>query len=102
MRLCLACGQPSRSGARCPRCAREYERARYERRGGAAAKAWRTAVLDRDGHRCVRCARPCPHPWAHHEADHIKPVARFPRFALAISNGRTLCRGCHQRIGERG
>lgn len=102
MRLCLECGQPSGRGARCPRCTREYERARYERRGGAAAKAWRAAVLNRDGHRCVRCDRPCPHPLAHHEADHIKPVARFPRLALAISNGRTLCRECHQRIGARG
>lgn len=102
MRLCLSCGQPSRIAPRCSRCTREYERTRYERRGGAAAKTWRNAVLDRDGHKCMHCTRPCPHPFAHHEVDHIKPVARFPHLALAIHNGRTLCQRCHVRIGARG
>jgi 5-methylcytosine-specific restriction endonuclease McrA len=101
VRLCLACGEPS-IGSRCRMCARAYSRWRYERRGGPAARSWRNQVLARDGHRCVRCGRPCPHPLAHHEVDHIKPLARYPRLALAVENGRTLCHECHVRIGARG
>lgn len=55
-------------------------------------KAWRTAVLERDGYRCVRCGIMdvvlC--------ADHIKSWAYHPELRYAVENGRTLCVTCHR------
>jgi 5-methylcytosine-specific restriction endonuclease McrA len=31
------------------------------------------------------------------EADHIKPWAYFPSLRFELSNGRTLCRPCHDK-----
>ena len=50
--------------------------ARFSRSRGWA---WSTrivpAILNRDGHRCVMCGRPCPHP-RHHHVDHRVPRAQ--------------------------
>lgn len=46
------------------------------------------SILARDGHRCVMCGRPCPHP-RHHHVDHIVPRARGG--TDHPSNLRTVC-----------
>lgn len=64
------------------RCGQEV----YGTRRWAAA---RRAVLDRDGWRCTRCGRA-----GRLEVDHIQPLASGGA-PFALSNLRTLCRGCH-------
>ncbi len=53
-----------------------------------------------DGHRCVRCGAPCPHP-RHHEVNHIVPLRweRDPERARDMANLETLCERCHLTIG---
>jgi 5-methylcytosine-specific restriction protein A len=53
--------------------------------------------MERDGHQCVQCgARDCLH------ADHIKPRSQFPDLAYDVSNGRALCKSCHQKTDTYG
>lgn len=59
-------------------------------RHSARYKKWRSAVFKRDSWKCVWCGF---HGYV--EADHIKPFAQFPKFRFVVSNGRTLCRKCH-------
>lgn len=54
---------------------------------------WREAVLERDGHRCVRCGSV---EWL--EADHIVLKTEDPSLAYVLLNGRTLCRKCHVKV----
>jgi hypothetical protein len=49
-------------------------------------------VLKRDGGKCVKCGTD-----KQLEVDHIKPLSKFPHLAFKVSNGRTLCRGCHTK-----
>lgn len=77
---------------------------RRERRPNAAArgycdarhKAWRLAVLNRDGWVCQFCARPCGSKGEAH-ADHIVPVTVRPDLRYEVNNGRCLCISCHSR-----
>jgi prophage antirepressor-like protein len=55
--------------------------------------AWREAVLDRDGHKCVICGST-----ELLEAHHIKSKAEFPELACKVENGETLCRKCHNKV----
>ena len=59
-------------------------------------KLWREAVFKRDNWTCVQCGtggmRQNPI-----QADHIKQFAYFPELRFEVSNGRTLCRGCHMK-----
>ncbi len=52
---------------------------------------WRTAVFERDGFTCQHCGRK-----GRLQADHIKSWAKYPDLRFEISNGRTLCKPCHQ------
>lgn len=56
-------------------------------------KAWRRAVFERDGFRCVGCGAV----GGRLNADHIKSFARFPALRFDVSNGRTLCVPCHKK-----
>ena len=60
-------------------------------------KLWRIAVFERDGYKCIFCTE-----GGYLEADHIKPFCLYPELRFAIDNGRTLCRGCHLKLGWRG
>lgn len=63
----------------------------------AAYIAWRKAVFERDGYKCVFCgAKNGNGKTVVLHADHIKPYARFPDLRLDVSNGRTLCKPCHK------
>jgi hypothetical protein len=55
-------------------------------------KQWRRAVFERDNFRCVFCGQL----GGELHADHIKPFAHFPELRTELSNGRTLCRTCHE------
>ena len=66
-------------------------------RTSAAYAEWRSAVFERDDYTCVECGAGSmagKHVELH--ADHIKPLSEFPDMALDVSNGRTLCRPCHE------
>ena len=61
-------------------------------------KKWRRNVLKRDKHECINC-----HTMINRlEVDHIKPFSLFPKLRFKLSNGRTLCKKCHKKIGWRG
>jgi len=62
-------------------------------RRSAEFRAWREAVFNRDNYTCVFCgARGGEiHP------DHIKQFAHYPELRFEVSNGRTLCRPCHEK-----
>lgn len=54
-------------------------------------KKWRIAVFERDNYTCQLCGIR----GNYIEADHIKPFAYFEELRYTLSNGRTLCRPCH-------
>lgn len=61
-------------------------------------KEWRKAVFERDKYTCVFCGDKSKkgNPVILN-ADHIKPFAYFPELRYKITNGRTLCLGCHKK-----
>ena len=62
------------------------------------AQDWRKAIFERDNYTCVLCrARNGRGKNIWLEADHIKPFAYFPELRFDLSNGRTLCRKCHDK-----
>lgn len=56
-------------------------------------KNWRRLVFERDKFTCQHCGQIG---WELH-ADHIKPFSQYPDLRLDLSNGRTLCRSCHEK-----
>jgi len=62
-------------------------------RSSSAYKDWRKAVFERDDYTCQECFIR----GAELHADHIRPLALYPDFALNVYNGRTLCVPCHTR-----
>lgn len=52
---------------------------------------FRSAVYDRDGGHCTKCGA------GTRTVDHIVRVARAPRKALLVSNGRLRCDSCHAK-----
>lgn len=59
--------------------------------GTAPYRRFREAVLERDNYKCVWCGAT-----ENLDVDHIKPYAYFPDLRLTVSNGRVLCRPCHE------
>lgn len=57
------------------------------------AEKWRKAIFSRDDYTCQICTVR----GTYLEADHIKPWAFFPELRFELSNGRTLCRPCHDK-----
>lgn len=53
---------------------------------------WRKAVFQRDDYTCRMCGRR----GGVLEADHVKPWSTHPELRYELSNGRTLCKPCHQ------
>jgi 5-methylcytosine-specific restriction endonuclease McrA len=56
-------------------------------------KEWREAVYKRDDYTCQDCGKRGGELHPHH----IKPFATFPKFRYEVSNGVTLCKGCHRK-----
>ena len=58
---------------------------------------WRIKVFLRDCFTCVLCRKV----GEQLNADHIKPWAFYPELRFVISNGRTLCKACHEKKPKR-
>lgn len=58
-------------------------------------QTWRTAVLERDGKKCIKCGRKNSrtNPL---QVDHIIPKSLAPEKAFDVNNGRTLCLQHHK------
>lgn len=56
-------------------------------------KKWREKVFKRDKYTCVWCKQV----GGELNADHIKQFAYYPKLRFKLSNGRTLCIGCHKK-----
>jgi hypothetical protein len=63
----------------------------------AEYRAWRKAVLVRDGQRCRECGAEDKPLHAHH----IKPFALHPDLRLELGNGVALCVDCHSELHGR-
>lgn len=55
-------------------------------------RAVRLVVFKRDGHACFQCGRR-----SGLECDHIEPIRKGGDW-FALSNLRTVCRGCHIKL----
>jgi hypothetical protein len=66
----------------------EHEKARKS----LEYKLWRKAVFERDNYICQRCDKR----GGYLQVDHINEWADFPELRYEISNGQTLCLGCHK------
>ena len=57
-------------------------------------KLWRKSVFERDNFTCIWCG---DNMGGNLHADHIQEFAYYPELRLAIDNGRTLCKSCHEK-----
>lgn len=72
-------------------------------------RQWRRIIYKRDRYTCQRCGTKTRRKhrlgtfcWNLH-AHHIQPIATHPELVFEISNGVTLCQGCHVEVHkERG
>lgn len=53
-------------------------------------RAWRRAVLARDGHRCTECGA-----GDELEVHHKLPWKEYRHLRFSVPNGQTLCKRCH-------
>ena len=67
-------------------------------RNSFAYKEWKRAILQRDNFICQICGTR----GGRLAADHIKPFSLFPELRTELTNGRTLCWGCHQNTNTFG
>ena len=79
----VACYDAARANPLLPEEKRERQTPEY--------KAWRKAVMERDGYTCVRCGRSR----TYLEAHHIRRFKDNPALRTDLSNGETLCYDCH-------
>jgi len=61
-------------------------------------KIWQELVLKRDNYTCVLCSQR----GGELHVDHIKPFSLFPELRFELSNGRTLCKKCHENTDTYG
>lgn len=64
-----------------------------ELRRSGEYKAWRRAVLTRDGHSCMACGS-----LDDIQAHHIQPWATAPDLRFDVANGIALCAPCHREV----
>ena len=66
-----------------------------------APRVWqetKAAVFARDHHRCLRCSAPANDP--HHRINRGQGGSSRPEIAYGMANLVSVCRGCHDEIGE--
>ena len=64
-----------------------------DKRKSLKYKEWRNRVKHRDGNACRKCGFE-----KNLEVHHIKPLKKYPQFALVLDNGITLCGNCHSLL----
>lgn len=89
---CLACDLNNRAGKKNGRWQGGITRPSAKGRSTREFKAWRLAVLERDGYACVQCGST-----KSLHCDHIKAASLFPDLILDVQNGRVLCLECHKK-----
>ena len=68
-----------------------------DKRKSPKYKQWKNNVKHRDGNTCRRCGF-----GNNLQVHHIKPLGKYPEFALELDNGLTLCGNCHSLLrGQR-
>lgn len=67
----------------------------FKIRNSKKYKRWRELVFKRDNYTCQECKKL----GTYIEADHIKPFSLFPELRFVVSNGCTLCKKCHKKVG---
>ena len=67
-----------------------------DKRKSLEYKEWRDRVKHRDGNACRKCGFE-----KNLEVHHIKPIKKYPDFALVLDNGLTLCGNCHSLLKGR-
>lgn len=60
--------------------------------GSVEDREWRQKVFERDRFTCQLCGQR----GGRLQADHIKSFSAYPELRHVLSNGRTLCVGCHK------
>lgn len=66
----------------------------YKIRNSKKYKDWRKEVFSRDNFTCQMCNKK----GGDLEADHIKQFSKYPKLRFELSNGRTLCKPCHNKV----
>lgn len=74
------------------------KKTKKQRRQSVRYKRWRGAVFHRDNHTCQVCKVRGGELNAHH----IKHFSKHPLFRYVLSNGITLCKGCHRKEHAKG
>ena len=67
------------------------------KRNQTALRKWGKQIQERDDYQCQCCGAEKTTPRSMH-AHHIVPCEYFPETALDLSNGITLCNGCHKSL----
>ncbi len=66
----------------------------------AQYKNWRKSVFERDNYTCQICSiRSKNGTSVYLESHHVRSFALFPELRFELSNGRTLCKECHKKVG---
>ena len=83
------------SGADNPRWKGGISPANQKARYSFEMKEWRRKVFERDHFICQKCGYNKGHILIAH---HIKSFSGYPELRLAVDNGITVCKSCHQLI----
>ena len=67
-------------------------------RNSVEYKLWRGKVFKRDNYTCQECGAR----GGRIEADHLKSWKHHPEFRFDVSNGKTLCKKCHEQTPHYG
>ena len=67
-------------------------------RNSVEYKLWRGKVFKRDNYTCQECGAR----GGRIEADHLKSWKHHPEFRFDVSNGKTLCKKCHEQTPNYG
>lgn len=111
-KLCIDCYNPlpkkSKKSIRCKKCFDVYHKGgnhwnwqdgksekNHTIRGSKEYKFWATEVKKRDNYTCQICAKR----GGELHSDHIKPFSLFSELRFDLTNGRTLCKKCHDEHG---
>lgn len=85
------CLKEYRKGENSPNWIKDRTKLKCRPNGNRDHREWREEIFKRDDYTCQMCGTR----GTYLEADHIKPWAYYPSLRFDLSNGRTLCKKCH-------